>query len=106
MKSETGLRYVRPAPGTYEGRPTLAGAGFSNVECRFFQEGEELEAAVAAGLQLSDHPALESPPPRPRLKRPGRLSSMILAGLLLLGGLWLTAFRTQQDVQIAASTDR
>ena len=89
MASETGLRYVRPATGTFESPPTLARAGFNTLECRFFKEGDELEAAVAAGLSMTDLPALQSPPRRPRLPG-GRLSSMILAGLLLLGGLVLT----------------
>jgi hypothetical protein len=104
MQSDTGLRYVRPATGTHEPRPTLSGA-FSAVECRFFQEGEEMNAAVAAGLQLPEHPALQSPAPRARM-RPGRLSSMILAGLVLLGGLWLTAFRGSADDHVAETTRR
>jgi hypothetical protein len=94
MKSETGLRYVRPATGSFEAPATLAGGGFSPAECRFFQQGEELEAAAAAGLSMGDLPALQSPPRRSRLPG-GRLSSMILAGLLLLGGLVLTTARSQ-----------
>jgi hypothetical protein len=104
--SETGLRYVRPATGTYERPPTLAGAGFSSTECRFFQDGEEMDKAVAAGLHLSEHAALESPAPGRGRMRPGRLSSMILAGLLLLGGLWVTAFRAPHEDRVAESAVR
>lgn len=103
MTSDTGLRYVRPATGTFEAPPTLARAGFNPVECRFFQQGEELEAAVKAGLSVTDLPAMQAPPRRSRLPG-GRLSSMIVAGLLLLGGLVLTSARSQgSEIQASVS---